>query len=230
MFLVIHGENTISAYDRLQKLRGSQKERPQILSRENTYDELTLALLSQSIFDNQNFVICYNFFRDKKIKSTDSLLKDDFDKTVVFYEETKLTPTTLTKLPKHITIEYFKAEPVIFWFLDSVSPDLIETLKRLEALGKDDEKNLIWNLSNRFLLLTLAQKNYSFQQVGTITGKPVALWQWQKCQSQSRLFPNGLPKRILSGLLKIDYMIKTGQTQLPIKTLLSYLLLKYLKA
>lgn len=230
MFLVIHGENTTSAYDRLQKLRSSQDQSPQILSRENTYDELTLALLSQSILENQNFVICYNFFKDKKIKSTDGLLKEDINKTVVFYEETKLTPATLAKLPKPITVEYFKNEPAIFWFLDSVSPDLMGTLKRLESLSKDDEQSLVWNLSNRFLLLTLAQKNYSAQQAGAITGRLVAPWQWQKIESQSRLFPQGLPKKLLSGLLKIDSMIKTGQTQLPIKTLLSYLLLKYLKA
>ncbi|MBI3397499.1 hypothetical protein HY045_03415, partial [Candidatus Woesebacteria bacterium] len=186
MFVLIHGENITAAYNRLNILRKNQKEKPQVLSRENTYDDLTLSLLSTSILADQNFLVVYNFFKDKKIKSTDSMLNENTDKTVIFYEEAKLTPATLAKLPKHITIEYFKNEAKIFYFLDDISFNLNFTLQKLETLSASDESSLIWNLTNRFLLITLAQKGYSSQEASIATGRQLAPWQWQRLQGQAR--------------------------------------------
>lgn len=229
MFVLIHGENTHAAYNRLTILRKNQKEKPQVLNSENNYDDLILSILSTSFLSDQNFIIANNFFKDKKIKSSDNILKENLDKTVIFYEEAKLTPAVLSKLPAHITVEYFKNEPKIFYFLDDISTNLESTLRKLEGLSADDQGSLIWNLTNRFFLLTLAQKGYSAQKASEVAGRQLAPWQWQRVQNQARLFPAQITKKIFAGLLKIDFMIKSGQTQLPPKTLITYLLLKYLK-
>ena len=231
MFYLLHGPNTKASYDRLSDLESKISKDKQIkFGKEHTYDDLYQAVFNTSLLDDKQLVVVQNFIKDKKIDFKKGVFAKDIpDKTIIFYEQSQLTPATITKLPKHFNVEIFKNEPLIFYFLDSISPSLMPSLKNMQSLQASEEPLLIWQLANRFLLLTLAKPGLSPQAASGVGGRPIAPWQWQKIKSQAMRFDLSTLKSIYSGLLKIDYMIKTGRTGLPSKTLVSYLFLKYLR-
>lgn len=231
MILVIHGSNSKGAYDRLQELESEiAKDKRIKLSKDHSYDDLYQAAFSSSFLEDNQLIVVQNFLKDKKIDFKSGIFNSDLaGKTIIFYEQTQLTPATLAKLPKHFKVETFKTEPLIYYFLDSLSPFLIPSLKNLQSLRSSEEPLLIWQLANRFLQLTLASTGLSHQALSSLSGRAIAPWQWQKIKSQAACFDQKTLKSIYSGLLKIDYMIKTGRTGLPTKTLVSYLFVKYLR-
>jgi DNA polymerase III delta subunit len=230
MFYLIHGPNTKASYDRLSELESEFPKEKQIkLGKEHSYDDLYQAVFSTSLIDDKQLVVVQNFLKDKKIDLKKSVFDKDIpDKTIIFYEQSQLTPATVTKLPKHFNVETFKNEAFIYYFLDSISPSLMLSLKNMQSLQSSEEPLLIWQLANRFLLMTVARAGLSQKAASGLSGRQVAPWQWQKIRSQAMRFDLPTLKSIYSGLLKIDYMIKTGKTALPGKTLISYLFLKYL--
>jgi len=231
MIYILHGLNATASYDRLGDLESKFPSDKQIkLAKEHTYDDLYQAAFSTSLLEDKQLIVVQNFIKDKKIDFKKGIFNRDIpDKTIIFYEQNQLTPATLTRLPKHFNIETFKSEPFIYYFLDSISPALKPTLKNLQSLNPSEEPRLIWQLANRFLLMTLAKTGISAQAASGLGGRPIAPWQWQKIKSQAMRFDQTTLKSIYSGLLKIDYMAKTGKTELPSRTLISYLFLKYLR-
>lgn len=230
MILVLHGENIKDLYGKLQEVKNSQNEAPFVFGKEHSYDDLYMAINSVSLLDEKNFLIAENFFKDKKLKARDKVLENfSKDKLLVIYESAQLTPATATALSKIAKVENFKPEPQIFRFLDSIGPNFRPVVQRLCSMPESEQGSLLWNMTNRFLLLLLARLNYTCAEAVKISGRNMAPWQWQKIAEQSRSFSVDSLKKIYQGMLKIDYMIKTGQTGLPPKTLVSYLLLKYLK-
>lgn len=231
MIIILHGPNTKASYDRLGILESKFSSDKQVkLGKEHTYDDLYQAIFSTSLLDDKQLIVAQNFIKDKKIDFKKGVFDQDIPgKTVIFYEQGLLTPATVSKLPMHFGIEVFKNESFIYYFLDSISPSLRPSLKNLQSLQPSEEPLLIWQLANRFLLLTLAKTGISPQAASKLGGRPVAPWQWQKIQNQAMRFDLASLKSIYSGLLKIDYMVKTGRTGLPTKTLVSYLFLKYLR-
>lgn len=232
MIYVFHGANSNASYEQLKAVESKLEIQEKLkLGKEHTYDDLVQALFSTSILDDTKLVIAQNFIKDNKVDFKSPLWEKDLTaKTVIFYESTQLTPSTVAKLPKHFLIEIFKEEPRIFWFLDSITPQKVQTLKSLYNLGPKEDELLIWNLANRFLLLTLAKSQIDIIQASNITGRTIAPWQWHKIKNQAQMFNLEPLKNIFKGLLKIDYLIKTGQSDLPSRTLVSYLLLKYLRS
>lgn len=231
MIYLLHGPNTTAAYARLQELESTIAVDKQIkLGKEHTYDDLYQAIFSTSLLDDKQLVVAQNFIKDKKIDFKKGVFDQEIPgKTVIFYEQGLLTPATTSKLPKHFSVELFKNESFIYYFLDSISPSLRPSLKNLQQFHSSEEPLLLWQLANRFLLLAIAKSGLSVQAASSLSGRPVAPWQWQKIRNQAMRFDLASLKSIYGGLLKIDYMVKTGKTGLPTKTLVSYLFLKYLR-
>ena len=146
---------------------------------------------------------------------------------VIFWEHKQVTSAILSKLKPHARVEIFKRPPQIFWFLDALTPDAKKTILALSKLENLENLNIIYQLANRLEMLIFA-KVLTPDSVTKITEKPLADWQWQRFKSQAKLFDLRTLKNLFSGTLKIDSMIKSGETNLSPATLISILLAKYL--
>lgn len=232
MIYVIHGKNINLSYNRLKsQISSTPKEERVKLSEQNTLGDLYQAVLTESILDDKKLIVCENFLTSKKIKPDDKLFSlIPRTKNVIFWEADNLTLDILKKLPKSATVEFFKPEPKSFWFLDSVVPNSKISLSKLNGLEeKDKGYSLLSSLSSRVLLLVLAKKGLDIKTSSVVSGYNLQPWQWTKIKSQASSFTMDNLKAFFSGILKADMMIKTGATSLPEETLISLLLIKYLK-
>ena len=172
-----------------------------------------------------------NYLHDKKIKGH-VLAEIPKNKIVIFWEQNQLAPAEIAKIKKdcgHLSlrIETFKPQPQIFWFLDSISPNLEKTLELLSRLPEKNT-NLIFQFENRMLFLILARLKVKMETAGKIAGLNVLDWQWTKIKRQAMLLNLETLFALYDGILKIDNMTKSGASDLKENTLITVLLLKYL--
>ena len=147
------------------------------------------------------------------------------DKTIIFWEEEKLTLGRLKS--SEISILEFKLPATLFQFLDSISPRSIAPLFFIRKMR--DKTAINWHLLNRILLLILAKNNLSRQEVQEVTKKAIASWQWQKILTQARNFQLITLYQMFNSLLKVDLMKKHGKTEADYASLIELLLIKYLR-
>ena len=233
MIYLLHGEDKTASYARIEQIIKTYLPQKRItLSKENTKDDLYMAVFSGSILDEENIIIVRNFIKDKKIVAKDYIFKNTpKEKVLIFWEEGQITPTQVKTLDAFAAVENFKPEPVIFRFLDSLSPNSKTTLSMLYNLQSETPQPIIiWHTASRLLLLLLAKMGANPKQAGAITGRNLADWQWEKIKNQARTFDLSSLKNFFQGCLKADLAAKTGKTDLDEATLTSFLVLKYLKA
>lgn len=232
MIQIVHGKNTYASYLRLKSLINVVSSEQRVkLSAENTLEDLYQAVLTESLIDDKKLIVCENFLTSKKIKPDDKLfLQIPQTKNLILWEADNLTPDILKKLPKSATIEFFKPEPKSFWFLDSILPYSKTSLSKLQELEKEDKgHSLLSSLASRALLLVLAKKNLDIKTSSAVSGYNLQPWQWTKIKTQASSFSLENLKAFFNGILKADLMIKTGVTSLPEETIISLLLVKYLR-
>ncbi|MEX2028400.1 MAG: hypothetical protein WD988_02770 [Candidatus Curtissbacteria bacterium] len=237
MIYLLHGEGKTAAYARLgQIVKIYPDTKPITFSKENTRDDLYMAIFGTSIIEEETILVAQNFLKDKKVSAKDEIFKNTpKDKVLIFWEQALLTPAQVKNAAAFAQIEVFKPEQVIFHFLDSLAPDSKTPLRLLQDLQNEDRStaystSLIWHLSTRILLMVLAKMGANASLAGKISGRPLAPWQWDKIKMQSRPFNLDSLQKFLKGTLKVDLLIKTGKTNLDEPTLASFLLLKYLKS
>lgn len=232
MIQIIHGKNIGASNQRvLSQVNLTPKDQRVKLSSENSIDDLYQAVLTESLIDDKNLIICENFLSTKKIRPNDKIFNlIPQSKTVIFHELDLLSADILKKLPKTVTIELFKPEPKSFWFLDSITPKSKTSLLNLNRLDqKEKNYGLLSSLASRVLLLILAKLNLDIQTSSKISGFNLQPWQWSKIQSQSSTFSEDNLKAFFNGILKADLLIKSGSTAQSEEVLASLLLIKYLK-
>jgi len=196
------------------------------LAENNTKEDFYQAILGTSMFDEPEVIVCDDFLSSKKIAEKD-LEKVPKDKNVIIWESSSLTPALAKKLEKIARIQAFKIKSLIFDFLDYLSPNTKEALSLLTKLDTEDTP-LIWQVSLRVLLMILYKSGVDRLSASKISGRNILDWQWNKISIQSKKFEMQNLKNLYSGLLKADYMIKSGKTNLDEKSLFVPLILKYL--
>lgn len=226
MIYILHGEDTRSSYKRLAQILDDHKDFRKIRLEANVEpDKITQEIFAVNLFDNKRIIVIENFLASKKF--SEKLFNNiPIQTPIIFWEHKTITKSQLSKLPKDTKIEEFKPPTILFSFLDNITPGKKNYLSQLPQL--EDEPSLLWNLQQRFLLLILAKLGISLDSAIKITKRNVFDWQWQKIRQQARSFSPQILKSIYNGLLKIDYMIKQGETNLEPSTLLSVLFIKYL--
>jgi hypothetical protein len=245
MIYLLHGEEKTSAYARLGQIAKTYPNSKRItFSKENTRDDLYMAIFNTSIVEEESILVVQNFLKDKKINAKDEIFKNTpKDKVLIFWEQSQITPAQVKAIATTAQIEVFKPEPVIFRFLDSLAPDSKAPLFMLQNLQPPDpggagaasgskisyNYSIMWHLSTRILLMILAKMGASAVAAGKISGRQLVPWQWDKIKMQSRPFKLDNLRNFLAGTLKVDLLIKTGKTDLDEPTLTSLLILKYLK-
>jgi len=228
---MLHGEDKTAAYARIgQIIKTDPPGKHLSFAKENTRDELYMAIFGTNLLEEENIIVVQNYLKDKKLNYKDEIFQNiPSDKTIIFLESGEITPAAIKALAQLATIEVFKPEPIIFHFLDSLSPNSKNSLSLLQKLRAQGENPIIWNISARLMLLILAKLNAPKVLAQSLSGRNLADWQWTKIKSQAGVFSLDSLKGFLAGCLKADLMIKTGKTNLDESTLATFLLIKYLK-
>ncbi|HSX19446.1 MAG TPA: hypothetical protein VLE91_04955 [Candidatus Saccharimonadales bacterium] len=225
MIYILHGEDTTSAYDCLTQIQNKYKDHLFVrLESKPGEDEISQVVFTEDLLDQAKLIVAEGFLSPLK-KLPKFIEKVPQDQILIFWEKTTLSPAKIKSLSKYAQIEFFKKSSEIFSFLDGLIPGSKNAFALLTTLEED---GLIWQIQNRFLLLLLCKLNISLDQIVKVTKRNLAPWQLDKLQIQSRRFDQKQLMSVYQGSLKIDYLIKSGKTNLDPKTLISVLLQKYL--
>lgn len=228
MILVLHGDNLASSYARISQILTKYPNHRKIrFVDKNQIDLFADELFSQDIFNLPKIIICENYISGGVLKEK-TLAQIPQNVPVIFWEHKQLTPAQISKTKNLAKIELFRESSFIFDFLDSISPVATRSIKSLFQLT--EEKNLLWHLTNRFMILSLIKQNFIKENIESLNNKKIADWQWQKLTMQAGLFDAQTTNSIFTGLVKIDHLIKSGKTILSEINLINILFLKYLKS
>ncbi len=234
MIYILHGQDSKSSYLKFDLLTKNYPDFQKVnfSARDSSRDQFINALSAQNLFAERELIIGQNLIKNKIVNGAD-LTDVAGDTEIILWEDSQLSNMQLSKFKTIAKIELFKLPTLLYSFLDSIVPANYKTFSILQKLKAEGEENLIWQLSNRFFLLILAKNNTTFQDAQEIAGKMnkshIADWQWQKITNQAYAFELSTLKALFAGTVKIDFMLKTATTNLEANTLISMLLLKYLK-
>lgn len=229
MIKVLHGENTESSYQKLGEiLKKFPKHEKVYINSKTAQESLVAHLFGTSMIEEPKVLIFENFLSSQKKPNYKIFQNIGKSIEIIFYEKSSLTPAKIKNISKIASIEYFKKEPKIFYFLDSIAPGNKNLLKQISQLEKEDETGLIWQIENRILLMLLLKRNFSSEEIYKVTKRHLLDWQLKKIEDQSKKFSSEQLLQIYGATIKIDHIIKSGRTDLNEKTLLKIMLLKYL--
>lgn len=219
MIYLLHGNDYESSYEQLTKIVAKYARHKIIHLDKSTPQEI----LSQTLNEK-------SFFPQKEIIILEDLIstwqKLPEEKDIIIWEKRKVPPSEIKKLPKSARVELFSLQTTLYEFLDSIFPG---SKKAIRFAKKQNEKSLLWYLQNRLFLLLLVKTGFGANEASNLLHMNLESWQWRKLQDQALRFSISNLLNFYGGALKADFMLKTGRTSLIPTTLVSVLLLKYLK-
>ncbi|MEK7524976.1 MAG: hypothetical protein AAB548_01230 [Patescibacteria group bacterium] len=212
--IIIHGEDTVSARNRLNELIGLAQEKGLGLKRLTAKDlDLTIAtqvLEAATLFGETPLIIIEGLFSLTKSKNKDNLLEFISryqDRDLLLFEDKALSPTALAPFAKAKPEEY-KPAAIIFAFLDSLRPGgAAKSLKLLESLESARQPaELIFAMLVRQVRLLI--------QAGQPADLKMAPWQKSRLTAQARLFGEASLLKLHGRLYHLDKDLKTGANPL----------------
>lgn len=228
MIVVLHGENLDSSYKRLSEILDENKDHEKVrLDAKSPQEDFAQQIHTKSLLETPKLIIIEGFLAAQRKPKYEIFENIPKEVKIVFFEKTSLTPAKVTKLTKFAKLEHFKLESKIFYFLDSIRPKNQRLIKDLFSLG-DDQSGLLWQIENRLLLMILAKLNTSMDSASKITKRHIFDWQWRKIRDQASNFETDTLISLFKSSIKIDFLIKSGQTNQNERSLVSIMLLKYL--
>lgn len=227
MIIVLHGDDIGASYTRLLQILENYKNFHKVNLTKTTPEEILQNIMSQDLLGEEKIIIVESFLAPQKKLAPKFFQQIPQDANIIFWEKSTLTPAKINRLEKLGKVEFFKAKSELFPFIDTIGQNLKTSLFNLSKLKEED--GLIWQIENRLLLMLLSKLNVDLDSVVQITKRKVFDWQWDRIRFQAQRFDTKSLKNAYSASLKIDYLIKSGKTDLPTKTLISAFLIKYLK-
>lgn len=229
MIYILHGDDVFASYSKLQNILKSypEFEKIRLSADKNSQEDYYLSVFAKDLLSEKKVIILENFLTAKKI-SFGQMQKIPKDIHVLFWEKSAINTATFKKSPS-LAIEEFKPAPTLFYFLDSISNNPKRSIDFLNKLGSSSQTGLIWHLTARILLLILVKLNVGKDMASRVSGRQIADWQWQRLSIQAKMLSVTTLFKLYDALLKLDFMIKSGTSNLDENTLISLLLLKYLK-
>lgn len=225
MIYILHGNNVDAAYKGLEAIIDSHKDWERFYAADSI--TLNLQLYTDDLMSAKKIIIIENFTSIKNLK-VENYTRIPQDKMLIMWEKKELSAHQVSKLSKFAKVENFKLPSTLFHFLDSIAKNPQTSITFLNKLQIENTSALTWHLANRFYLLCLAKLNLDEKHAAKIIGRNIAEWQWQKLKDQSASFSLTKLKQLLSASLKIETLIKTGKTDLPETTMVSFMLAKHL--
>lgn len=222
---ILHGEDLVTSRNQLVEslvqAKLAKSEIIQLNGKKCSLTEIKQALESQSLFQQQKLIIIQNFFSrpdSKQKKQITDYLAKTFQEShpsqpqLIIWEGKTITPAQLKKFPSN-TIQEFKIPSIIFQFLDQLAPRNSKTnLKLLHQVLNTQPPEMIFGMiikRLRYLIVSHSQKNSTLQNF-----KELRAWQIKRIQNQTKKFTLTQLKTLQTQFLNIDYLIKTGQTNL----------------
>ena len=228
MIYILHGENTEDSGKYLKSLLSQYKDISKVrLTDKDKLEVFLETVYSEDLFETNKLIVCQNWLTTKKIKLK-SLEKIPQNRTVIFLEDTKLAPGQTRETRSDVQIKEFKPKSTIFWFLDSLSPDFLKSIKYLPQIESDKKNLLVWNLLFRVSLLIAAKSQVGRKKSQDFFERNIQDWQWDRITRQADLFSLNNLIGFYRGLLRLDFTIKNSLSAMDEKSLVAILLLKYL--
>lgn len=215
---LIHGEDTLKAYNRFRELIDSSKTKGfQIIPITDIKN-----IVSQSLFEDK---IVFTLEKPKKIKSNDwkwfSKNASTYNSNLLIYHDGNALVTITKNIPKDAKIEKFELPKIIFAFLDNFWPgNSKKCLFLLNELAKVEPLELVFHLLSRHI------RDLYWAKVSKET-MDIPDWRILKISSQARKFSDENLKIIINKLAEIDILTKTSDQDL--KSSLDILILKHLE-
>lgn len=227
MIYVLHGENALESYNRLNQIT-SQYPLHEVINQEaDKIEDLLNNLTTKDLLGGKKLIIARNFIAKNKLKPQQIKEYDDLN-ILILWEDKEISKNISVSYAKIAKVEVFKLPSTIFYFLDSITGPAAYTIKLLNKIADKESTMLIWHILNRIYLLAIAKLKVDQETANKLNGKVLPAWQWQKIYDQAKKIDEKKLNGLFTATLKIDYLVKTGKTNLPAKSMVSLMLLKYL--
>lgn len=221
MITLVHGEDSLSSYQRLSELIETTKGRGlEIIIKDAS--ELSLATLRQEsegsdLFGAKNCLVIKGLLSGTKSKQKDSLiglLESLTDADIILYEPKEITKTVLKPFSK-LKVELFAINQVIFKFLDVLRPGnnrvILQAWNRLLELGHEPE--FVFSMVVRQIrLLIQAKSGASYLKLSPYPKKLIL--------AQANYFTLNQLLDLHRHLYDLDKRLKTGLSSLPVDQLM----------
>ncbi len=221
MITLVHGEDSLSSYQRLSELIEVAKGQGlEIIIKDAS--ELSIATLRQEsegrdLFGARNCLVIKGLLSGTKSKQKDGLiglLETLSDAEIILYEPKEITKTALKSLSK-AKIELFAINQVIFKFLDVLRPGnnrvILQAWNRLLELGQEPE--FVFSMVVRQIrLLIQAKSGASYLKLSPYPKKLIL--------AQANYFTLNQLLDLHRHLYDLDKRLKTGLSSLPVDQLM----------
>ncbi|HUS52305.1 MAG TPA: hypothetical protein VMX77_02460 [Candidatus Bathyarchaeia archaeon] len=227
--IILHGENIVASRKALENevnlLR--QKGADEKIFLDGTkleLGDLKQALESTSLLGQSRLVVIENLLTSPKSKRKEAILdylkKEAGKIPLILWEPKEITKKDLNKLAPQAKATHFKISPLIFKFVDSLSPQNKKASLDLfhQCLKQDSPEMVFYMVCRQIRLLIIAQ---DLGEKGLARLYP---WQQSRLVNQSRNFSQARLLKIHQMLLLIDYQQKTGKAPLPLASQLDLLI------
>ncbi|KKR30537.1 hypothetical protein A2715_05970 [Candidatus Woesebacteria bacterium RIFCSPHIGHO2_01_FULL_39_32] len=207
--IVLHGDNVLVSYNRLQKFIDVAQSRGWKVQRADVSQNLGEVIVSDTLFQEKRLVIV----EDCRliVKSVLKLLKskkEELDITLIIYHQGTLTKNFLKSLPQIDKVEEFKLPKLIWSFLESFYPGNSRTI--IQVLHKIIEKDPV-----EFVFSLLSKQ---LRDLYWIKVEPRSLyypsWRIGKLKRQASKYSENQLANLISEFAEIDIKSKTSQGQL----------------
>lgn len=226
MLTIIHGENVVASRNYLLSQIDQFKKKSRevlFLDEKNFTPENLVAALEKDLFGQQKVVVFESFSRLKpnQKKEATEIIKQH-PEGILFLWEAKTLPASFFKAFPKSQARLFKPSPILFQFLDALSPK--NKQKAIFLLGqvlKKEETGLVFYfLTRRISDLILIKENHEEK----VSARKA--WQKEKLKKQAQDFSQEKLADFLCQLIWLDYQQKTGQLFYPFEFGLELLLAK----
>jgi DNA polymerase III delta subunit len=216
MITLIHGDFINASRNELNRIRSGFTGREIRHLDGIAIDEAKLiqALQSSSMFGGDTAIIIENLFGKlgRKIKLIEKLAKiiasSSDNAEIIVWENKEVGKTVVSSLGPHTKVLIYKIPPVIFKFLDAISPqNHAECLSLYEQLAKQDAPELV------LMMLVKRVRQLIMLNDGVVPDGLVP-WQAGKLTSQAKHFTLEKLLIMYKRLLDIEFAIKSGSSAL----------------
>lgn len=204
---LIHGENHIQAYERLQDYINKARENSwEIVEIEDKDNNLITKLRSEDLFGRKRLIVSKSYTPfDKKV--IEFVNKSDLPLEIVIFHKGTIPITFTKKLSGVKKNENYKLSKSLWNFIDSFYPNNAKKcLALLDETVKNDPIELVFSLligqiRDMFFILNGERLNYP-------------PWRLGKLSAQANKFTKENISSLIEDLAKIDVKSKTSDTSL----------------
>ncbi len=219
--IILHGDNTLKSYNRLQYLISVAKSRSWEIIRKNDNQILVDLLRSRSLFPKDRLILV----EDIKLLNKDEIefLNNYSDEraTFILYSDDFINISLLKSLKEVYKIESFELPKIIWTFLDLIRPGKAYIcINMMHDLVKYEPIELIFQL----IVQRIRDLYWIMEDDKSIF---IEKWKIGKLKNQISQFTKYRLRNMIINLSEIDIKSKTGNGELI--TMLDFMFIKHLK-